>query len=449
MEARLEKIENSEAYISVEIDAEQFEEGLQKAYLKVVKEVSLPGFRKGRIPRQLLEARFGTEILYQDAVEYIVPKAYAEALKKLELEPIAQPIIDIEEIDSKEAFSFKARIPVKPDVILGEMEGIEISIPSFEVNDQDVEDKIKEMQERYARLEEKTTDEPAENGDTVYHDFEGFTDGVAFAGGKGENYPLELGSDTFIPGYEEQVVGVKVGEDREIKVYFPEDYKAEDLAGKEAVFKIKVNKIETKVPRELDDDFVQEISEYDTVEDLRTGMKNELLEEADAKRRNIMRKEVLNEGLKRCEILVAEAVIREQTRVMLRQLEYTMAAQGIDIKQYMQISGNNEDMLLESFYPEAEHKIKCDFMMEKLIEEKGIDVTSEEINKHIEEVSKNTGMSFEEAEERIYEVFESVALQIKVDKALDLLLETAVITDKVPETEVAQENPDSTEAITE
>jgi trigger factor len=449
MEARLEKIENSEAYISVEVDAEQLEEGLQKAYLKFVKEVSLPGFRKGRIPRQLLEARFGTEILYQDAIEYIVPGAYEAALQQLKIEPIAQPTFDIEEINSGQAFCFKARIPVKPEVILGDLEGIEISVPDFKVTDQDVEDKIEEMRARYARLVEKAADEPAANGDTVYHDFEGFIDGVPFAGGKGEDYPLELGSNTFIPGYEEQVIGVKSGEEKDVIVNFPKNYQAEELAGKEAVFKIKVNKIETKEIRELDDGFVQEISEYDTVDDLRNGIRDNLLEQLEERRRGIMRQELLNQALERCEIPVAPAVIREHANILLRQFEYRMASQGLDLKQYMQMSGNTEDMLLESLYPEAESKVKCDFMMEKLIEEKGIEVTDEEINKHVEEVSRNTGMSLEEARERLDEVMDGVTMQLKVDKAIDLLLEKAIITEKTPETEDAPAGSGSTEAKTE
>lgn len=435
MEARLEKIEHSEAYIAVEVDAEQLEEGLQKAYLKVVKEVSLPGFRKGRVPRQLLEARFGTEILYQDAIEYIVPLAYEEAVKQLEIVPIAQPTFDIDEINIGEAFTFKARIPVKPEVILGELEGIEISVPAFEVTDQDVENRINDMQTRYAQLVVKADDEAAVNGDTVYHDFEGSIDGVPFAGGKGENYPLELGSNTFIPGYEEQVVGVKTGEEKDVTVKFPEDYQSEELAGKEAVFKIKVNKIETKQIRDLDDSFVQEVSEFETVEELRDSIKQNLLEQAEGRKRDLMRQELLNQALQRCEIPVAEAVVKEHADIMLRQFEYRMNSQGLDLNQYLQITGSSIDKLRESLYPEAETKVKYDFLLEKLVEEKGIEVSDEEINKHIEEVANNTGLSIEDARERLEEIMEGVTMQLKVDKAIDYLLDKAIIIETTPETE--------------
>lgn len=435
MEARLEKIEHSEAYIAVEVDAEQLEEGLQKAYLKVVKEVSLPGFRKGRVPRQLLEARFGTEILYQDAIEYIVPLAYEEAVKQLEIVPIAQPTFDIDEINIGEAFTFKARIPVKPEVILGDLEGIEISVPAFEVTDQDVENRINDMQTRYAQLVVKADDEAAVNGDTVYHDFEGFIDGVPFAGGKGENYPLELGSNTFIPGYEEQVVGVKTGEEKDVTVKFPEDYQSEELAGKEAVFTIKVNKIETKQIRDLDDSFVQEVSEFETVEELRGSIKQNLLEQAEGRKRDLMRQELLNQALQRCEIPVAEAVVKEHADIMLRQFEYRMNSQGLDLNQYLQITGSSIDKLRESLYPEAETKVKYDFLLEKLVEEKGIEVSDEEINKHIEEVANNTGLSIEDARERLEEIMEGVTMQLKVDKAIDYLLDKAIIIETTPETE--------------
>ena len=435
MEARLEKIEHSEAYIAVEVDAEQLEEGLQKAYLKVVKEVSLPGFRKGRVPRQLLEARFGTEILYQDAIEYIVPLAYEEAVKQLEIVPIAQPTFDIDEINVGEAFTFKARIPVKPEVILGDLEGIEISVPAFEVTDQDVENRINDMQTRYAQLVVKADDEAAVNGDTVYHDFEGFIDGVPFAGGKGENYPLELGSNTFIPGYEEQVVGVKTGEEKDVTVKFPEDYQSEELAGKEAVFTIKVNKIETKQIRDLDDSFVQEVSEFETVEELRGSIKQNLREQAEGRKRDLMRQELLNQALQRCEIPVAEAVVKEHADIMLRQFEYRMNSQGLDLNQYLQITGSSIDKLRESLYPEAETKVKYDFLLEKLVEEKGIEVSDEEINKHIEEVANNTGLSIEDARERLEEIMEGVTMQLKVDKAIDYLLDKAIIIETTPETE--------------
>ncbi len=435
MEARLEKIEHSEAYIAVEVDAQRVEEGLQQAYHKVVKEVSLPGFRKGRVPRQLLEARFGPEILYQDAIEFIVPLAYEQAVKELEITPIAQPSLEVGEMQSGQAFTFQARIPIKPEVVLGEMEGLEISVPVMEVTDEDVERKIDEMRARYAELVVKAEDEPAVNGDTVFHDFEGFVDGVPFEGGKAENYPLELGSNTFIPGYEEQVVGVKTGEEKDVTVTFPESYQSEELAGKEAVFKIKVNKIETKKPRELDAMFVQEVSEFETVDELIEGIRKNLTGQMEARRRDIMRQEVIKEALKRCEMEIAEAVVKEHAEFMLKQLEYRMASQGMELQQYMQYTGGSIEQLLESLYPEAENKVRSDFFLEKLVEEKGIEVSDEEINKHIEDVAQNTGLSIEDAREQLQEMMAAVTMQLKIDKAIDYLIEKAVVTEKQAEAE--------------
>lgn len=427
MEARLDKIENSEAYIEVEVGAEQLEEGLHKAYLKVVKQISIPGFRKGgKIPRELLEARFGPEILYQDAVEYLVPQAYEEALKQLDIQPIAHPEFDIDEIKSGEVFKFKARIPVKPDVVLGDIEGLEVTLPAMSISDLDVEAKLEEMRSRYAQLVEKT-DEPAALGDTVYHDFEGFIDGVPFPGGKGEDYALELGSDTFIPGYEEQVVGAQTGAEQDVVVHFPADYHAEDLAGKEAVFKIKVNKIETKKMRDLDDEFVQEVSEFETVDELREDIRKNLEVQASDRRKNMMQQQILDQAVEKCEIIVAPAVIDQQVDGTLRQLEYRMAAQGMDMKNYMQLTGSSEETLRMSIRPDAERKVKCDFMLEKLIEEKGFEVSDEEIEKHIEEVAKNTDLTVDQTRERLASMMDGIVEQIKVDKALDYLVEKAVI----------------------
>ena len=291
MEAKLEKIENSEAYIAFEVDAEKFEEGLEKAYRKVVKQVSIPGFRKGRVPRPLLEAHYGKEILYQDALEEIVPEAYEEALGQLDIKALAQPEIDIDEIEDGKPIKIQARVAVKPEFELGDLEGLEVSVPYFQVTDQDVANSLEDMQARYTKLSEKN-EEPAEMGDTLEIDFEGFIEGEAFPGGQGEDYPLELGSNTFIPGFEEQLVGLKVGESKDVEVTFPEDYHVEDLAGKDVVFKVNVKKIETKIMRDLDDDFAQEVSSFDTLAELRDDIKANLEKAAATQKQELIKREV-------------------------------------------------------------------------------------------------------------------------------------------------------------
>lgn len=434
MEAKLEKIENSEAYIEVEVDEQQLEEGLQIAYLKVRKEVSIPGFRKGKVPRQLLEAHFGPEVLYQDALEYIVPSAYEAALEKLEIEPIAHPDFDIDEIEPGKVFCFKARVAVKPDVVLGELEGLEVSVPEFTVSDKDIDGKLAEMQERYAQLQEKT-EAPAAMGDTVHHDFEGFVDGVAFEGGKGEDYPLELGSDSFIPGYEEQMVGIVAGEEKEINVTFPEEYQSEELAGKAAVFKVKANKIETRVLRELNDELAQEVSEFETLDELRQDIKKNLEEMNEARRTDIIKQQLIAQAVEKCEIPVAEGVVKMQLDQMLYEFEQRMVAQGLNLQTYLQITNSTEEDVKQSLRPEAERRIRQDFMLEKLIEEKGFEATDEEVNKRIEEVTGSTGDALEEAKKRLAGMMDKIKAGIQVDKALDYLMEKAVITVAQPDSE--------------
>jgi trigger factor len=400
VEAKLEKIENSEAYIAIEVDAEKFEEGLEKAYRKVVKQVGIPGFRKGRVPRPLLEAHYGKEILYQDALEVIVPEAYEEALEQLNIKALAPPEFDIDEIEDGKPFKFQARVAVKPEFELGNLEGLEVSIPYFQITDQDVDNRLEEMRSRYAELSEKT-EEPAEIGDTLEIDFEGFIDGEAFAGGQGSDYPLELGSNTFIPGFEDQLLGLKVGESKDIQVTFPEDYHAEDLAGKEAIFKVKIKKIETKKMRDLNDDFAQEVSSFDSLAELREDIKTNLEKMTEMRRQEFIKQEVLVQALGKCDIPAADSVVNTQLDHMAEQFGQRMAAQGLSLEQYFQFTGSNREAFYTELRPEAERIVKTNFMLEKIVEEKGFTITDEEMNKQIENMAKDLGLGLEIAKERL------------------------------------------------
>lgn len=429
MEAKLEKIENSEAYIEIEVDADKFEEGLEKAYRKVVKQVSIPGFRKGRAPRPLLEAHYGKEVLYQDALEVIVPDAYEEALKQLNIEALAQPEFDIDEIEDDKPFIFKARVAVKPEFELGKLEGLEISIPRFQVTDGDVNNKLEDIRARYTELIEKT-EEPAAIGDTVEIDFEGFIDGEAFSGGKGTDYPLELGSDTFIPGFEEQLVGIKLGEEKDVKVTFPEAYHAEDLAGKDAVFKVNVKKIETKKLRELDDAFVQEVSEFETLAELRDDIRTSLEKMSNARKQEAIKQEAVNLALSTCEIPVADAVVNKQLERMLDQFGQRMASQGLSLEQYFQFTGSNPEAFYSELRPEAERIVKTNFMLEKIVEEKGFTISDEELNKQIEDVAKDMGADLETAKATLGELKDNIEQGMKIDKAVQYLVDNAIISEK-------------------
>jgi len=439
VEAKLEKIENSEAYIAIEVDAEKFEEGLEKAYRKVVKQVGIPGFRKGRVPRPLLEAHYGKEILYQDALETIVPEAYEQALEQLNIKALAQPEFDLDEIEDGKPFKFQARVAVKPEFELGNLEGLEISIPYFQVTDQDVDNRLEEMRSRYAELSEKT-EEPAEIGDTLEIDFEGFIDEEAFPGGQGSDYPLELGSNTFIPGFEEQLVGLKFGESKDVQVTFPEDYHAEDLAGKEAIFKVEVKKIETKKMRELDDDFAQEVSSFDSLIELREDIKTNLETMSDKRRQELIKQEVLAQALGQCDIPAADAVVNAQLDRMLEQFGQRMAAQGLSLEQYFQFTGSNPEAFYSELRPEAERIVKTNFMLEKIAEEKGFTVTDEEIDKQIETIAKDMGLELEKAKERLNVLRDELQESMKIDKAIEYLVDNAVITEKKDEEKTEEVN---------
>ena len=439
MEAKLEKIENSEAYIAIEVDAEKFEEGMEKAYRKVVKQVGVPGFRKGRVPRQLLEAHYGKEILYQDALEVIIPEAYEEALEQLNIKALARPEFDIDEIEDGKPFKFQARVAVKPEFELGNFEGLEISIPYFQVTDQDVDNRLEEMRSRYAELSEKN-EEPAETGDILEIDFEGFIDGEAFEGGQGNDYPLELGSNTFIPGFEDQLVGLKLGESKDVQVTFPEDYHAEDLAGKEAIFKVEIKKIETRKMRDLNDEFAQEVSSFDSLAELREDIKSNLEKMTEKRKRDLINQEVLAQALEKCDIPAADAVVNAQLDRMLEQFGQRMAAQGLSLEQYFQFTGSNPEAFYSELRPEAERIVKTNFMLEKIVEEKGFTITDEEIDNEIEKMAKDMGLELEIARERLNDLRDQLQENMKIDKAIEYLVDNAVITEKEDEEKTEEVN---------
>ncbi|NLB88908.1 MAG: trigger factor [Syntrophomonadaceae bacterium] len=439
MQAKLEKIENSEAYIQIEVDAAKMEEGFEYAYRQIVKQVNIPGFRKGKAPRQLIENVYGKEIFYQDALERVVPEAYEEAIKQLDIEPIAQPEFDIGEIEDDKPFTFTAIVAVKPEVKLGQLEGLEISIPKFEVTDEDVERRIEQIRSNYAQLEKKE-DEPAELGDTVIIDFEGFMDGVAFEGGKGEDYPLELGSNTFIPGFEEKLVGTKAGDTVDVEVTFPEQYHEPSLAGKPAVFKVTVKEIETKKIRPLDEEFVQEVSEFETVEEFREDIKNSLVEMLERQKKEYLKQLVIEKALEVSEVPVPKAVVRMQAEGMVQDFGQRIAMQGLTLEQYFSATQSTEEDLINDIWPDAERNVKTNFMLEKIVEEKGFEITDEEVDKQIEEMAASMGMEFEDAKTRLAGAIENIKFGMQVDKAIDYLIENANITETEPEAETEAES---------
>ena len=437
MEARLERIEKSEAYIEIEVDAETLEVGLEKAFRKVVKQVNVPGFRKGKVPREFLEAHFGKEILYEDAMEFVVPDAYEKAINDLKIEAIAQPEFDISEIQPGQTLQVKVKVAVKPEVQLGQLEGLNVSIPVLKVSEADVEQRLEDMRSRYAQLVEKT-ETPSELGDTVTIDFVGSVDDVPFEGGAGEDYKLELGSNTFIPGFEEQLVGLKAGETVDVKVTFPEAYHAEDLAGKDAVFQTTIIKIEHRELRALDDDFAQEVSNFETIEELRNDVRDNLIKTNEYRQNGLKKKEVLARAIEQCSIDIAPAVIEMQFQTILSQFEQRIEAQGIGLDQYFEMTKSNLNEFKHDMLPEAERNAKTNFMLEKIIEEKGFELTDEEVDKQVEEIAEQMGVDFDQAKQNLEGVMDKVRYNMKIDKAIQYLVDNAVITEK----EVAAQEAD-------
>ena len=437
MDARLEKIEKSEAYIEIEVDAATLEVGLEKAFRKVVQQVNIPGFRKGKVPREFLEAHFGKEILYEDAMEFVVPDAYEQALIDLEIDAIAKPEVEIGEIQSGQPLKIKVKVAVKPEVKLGQLEGLEVSIPALKVSEADVDKQMEDMRSHYAQLVIKT-DTPSELGDTVTIDFVGLIDDVPFEGGTGEDYPLELGSNTFIPGFEEQLIGLKVGETIDVKVKFPEAYHAEDLAGQDAIFQTTIVKIEHRELRTLDDEFAQEVSNFETIEELRNDVRENLVKTNEYRQDGVKKKEVLARAMEQCSIDIAPAVAETQFQTLLSQFEQRLETQGIGLDQYFDMTKSNLNEFKREMMPEAVRNAKTNFMLEKIIEEKGFELTDEEVDNQIEEIAGQMGVELDQARQNLEGVMDRVRYNMKVDKAVQYLVDSAVIT----ETDIAAKAAD-------
>jgi trigger factor len=395
MKASWEKSEKNQGVLTVEVEADQVDAALDKAFKKVVHKVNVPGFRKGKVPRQIFEAKFGAESLYQDAIDILLPEAYMEALKETKVEPIDRPEIDVDEFAKGEAFKFTAKVLVKPEVKLGEYKGIEIPEKDISVSSEEIEEELKSMQQRHAELvvlEEGT----AENGDTAVIDFEGFVDEVAFDGGKAENHSLELGSGNFIPGFEDQVIGMSKGEEKDVNVTFPEEYQSEDLAGKAAVFKVKLHEIKRKNLPELDDEFAKDVSEFETLEeykqDIEKGLKAKKEQENERNRENT----VVEKAAEAAEVEVPAPMVETEIEQMLQDFSNRLRQQGMNMESYYQFSGQDEAALKEQMRGDAEKRVLQNLVLEAIAKEENVTVTEEEINEELEKMGEMYQKSAEE-----------------------------------------------------
>ncbi|MBD8015844.1 trigger factor [Microbacterium sp. APC 3898] len=426
MSAKWEKQEGNTGVLTVEVPAEEVNAGLDKAFKKVVKEINVPGFRKGKMPRQMFEKRFGVESLYQDALDFILPDAYANAVEEAGINPVDRPEIDIETIEKGQPLVFTAKVIVKPEVELGEYKGLEASKPDTEVTDEDIENQLKENQERMAELTVKE-DEAIVEGDTAVIDFEGFVDGEAFEGGQGNDYSLEIGSNSFIPGFEEQLVGVKAGEEKDVEVTFPEEYHAAELAGKAATFKVKVNEVKGKELPELNDEFAKEIDpEVESLEALRTKMKESLIAEKKSAADATLRDELVQKAAENATIDIPHAMIHTEMDRMMSDFEQRLTQQGMNLELYFQFSGQDEAALREQMHGDAETRVRVSLTLEAIAEAENMQVTSEDIDKELEKMAGQFNMDIEQIKTALGGT-EMLENDIRMQNTVEFLVDNAKI----------------------
>ncbi|WP_099352082.1 trigger factor [Fredinandcohnia onubensis] len=424
MSAKFEKLEGNQGVLTVEVDAETFNTGLDEAFKKVVKQVNVPGFRKGKMPRGMFEKRFGVESLYQDALDIILPDAYENAIKETGIEPVDRPEVDVEQIEKGKNLIFTAKVTIKPEVKLGDYKGLEVEKLEETVTDEEVDAEIKQLQERNAELVVKE-EGTVENGDTVVIDFEGFVDGEAFEGGKAENYSLEIGSGSFIPGFEEQLVGLATGEEKDVEVNFPEEYHAENLAGKPATFKVKLHEIKAKELPELDDEFAKDVDdEVETLDELITKTRTRLEETKKRDAENSLKDTLIEKASENAEIDIPEAMVNTELDRMLREFEQRLQMQGMNLDLYFQFSGQDENALREQMKEDAGKRVRVNLTLEAIAKAENIEVTEEEINAELENMATMYGVSADEIKSMLGGL-DGITEDLKIRKAIDFLVENS------------------------
>ena len=423
MSLQVEKLEKNMAKLTIEASAEEFEAAVEKAYQKAKKSISLPGFRKGKAPRRMIEKMYGTGVFYEDAANELIPDAYSKALSECEEQIVSQPKIDVVQIESGKPFIFTAEVALKPEVTLGEYKGVEVEKAPVEVTDAEIDAEVDKQREQNARTID-IDDRAVEKGDMIKLDFDGSVDGVPFDGGKAENYDLTVGSGSFIPGFEDQLVGVKIGEEVDVKVTFPEDYHAKDLAGKDAVFKCKVNEIHVKEVPEADDDFAQDISEFDTLAEYKEDIKKNLMEQKEkeakaAKEAAVVAKVVENETME-----IPDAMVDTQVRNMADDFARRIQSQGLTVDQYFQFTGMTAEKLFEQMRPDALKRIQNSLVLEAVAKAENIEISDERVEEELQKMADAYKMELDKVKSlmddaAIDQMKDDLAIQAAVDLVRD------------------------------
>ena len=427
MKAELIKKEGNKVTLKITVDNNKFEAAVNKAYNKSRNKYNIPGFRKGKAPRIVIETQYGKGIFYNDAIEILFPEVYPEAIKELDIDPIDNPDLDIEEISKDNGLVMVLNVEVKPEFELGNYKGIEIAKVENTLSDENVDAKLQEMVEKNARLV-SVEDKALEDGDTAIIDFEGFENGVAFDGGKGENYNLVIGSNTFIPGFEEQLVGKKAGEEVEVNVTFPEEYHSQDLAGKPVVFNVKINDVKVKELSALDDEFAKDTSEFDSLDELKADVRAKLEEEAKNRADAETRNSVVEKVAENTEIEIPEVMIQHQIDNMLNELNYQLQYQGFGLQQLLEMTGRTMEELREERKEDAKKLVKSSLVLEAITKAEGIEATEEEFKAELEKMAYAYNMEVEKIEASLRDADkEDIKGQIKIRKTIDLLVDNATI----------------------
>ena len=427
MKAELVKREGNKVTLKITVDNNKFETAVNKAYNKTKGKYNIPGFRKGKAPKVVIETQYGKGVFYNDAIDMLFPEVYPQAIKELNIDPIDRPDLDVEQISKENGLVMVVNVEVKPEFELGAYKGIEISKVENTVSDDEVEAKLNEMVNKNARLA-SVEGKALENGDTAVIDFEGFENGVAFEGGKGENYNLVIGSNTFIPGFEDQLVGKKAGEEVEVNVTFPEAYHAENLAGKPVVFNVKVNDVKVKEVPALDDEFAKDTTEFETLAELRADVKAKLEEQAKNAADAEMRNALVEKVSANTEVEVPEAMVQHQIDNMLMELNYQLQYQGLNLQQLLQMTGRGVEELREERRADAERLVKSSLVLEAIAEKENVEATDADVDAELEKMAAMYNMEVEKIKSSLKEMdIEDIKGQIKIRKTLDLLVENATI----------------------
>ena len=423
MSVQVENLEKNMAKLTIEVSAEDLEKALEAAYQKQKKQINIPGFRKGKVPRVMIEKMYGPGVFYEDAANSLMQLNYPSAIDESGIDIVSRPSVEVVQIEKGKPFIFTAEVAVRPEVTLGKYKGVTVTKIDTTVSDEEVDAALEKERNNNARTI-TVTDRPVAEGDTAVIDFEGFVDGEAFEGGKGENHPLEIGSHTFIDNFEEQLIGKNAGDDVDVNVTFPEQYQAAELAGKPALFKVKIHEIKTKELPELDDEFAQDVSEFDTLAEYRESLKKNLEEQKEKEAKGTKEDEAIQKIIDKSKMEIPEAMIQTQCETMIDEFAQRIAQSGLTMEQYLQFSGLTIDAMMEQVRPEALSRIQSSLVLEQIAKEENIEVSDEEVDAEIEKMAKSYGMEADKLKEYVGEgERDSMKKNLAITKAVELIMD--------------------------